>query len=66
MCEVALAFEQLAAHYRVRVYTPAAAAHQSSQGLKIAVRGDYAALASADSVAVISNGVNTRRANARR
>ncbi len=63
VCEVALAIEQLAAHYPVRVYTPAAAAHQSSQGLKIAARGDYAALAS---VTVISNGLNTRRANARR
>lgn len=58
--EIALALEQLAAHYTVRFYTPDGASHESSQGFRLQADGDYQALAKAESAAVLVPGGDSR------
>ena len=58
--EIALALEQLSGHYVVRFYTPEGESHKSSQGFELQVDGDYAALAKAETVAVLVPGGDSR------
>ena len=60
--EIALALEQVASHYTVRFYTPLGDVHQSSQGFELQAHGSYETLATADSVAVLVPGGDTRGA----
>lgn len=60
--EIALALEQVASHYTVRFYTPSGDSHHSSQGFELQTHGSYETLATADSVAVLVPGGDSRGA----
>lgn len=60
--EIALALEQLAAHYPIRFYTPEGESHPSSGGFQVHADGDYESLAQANAVAVLVPGGDPRGA----